>query len=84
MKESCYLIRQEHFGLKLKNKFFSGYIVFVESHRTIWDKVFKNGPSEICGRQPLKKQTISLQIFQKLSATNFTWSLLNTLSRLVL
>ena len=21
----------------------------------IWVKVFKNGPSEICGRQPLKK-----------------------------
>ena len=20
----------------------------------MWDKVFKNGPSEICGRQPLK------------------------------
>ena len=20
----------------------------------IWDKVFKNGPNEICGRQPLK------------------------------
>ena len=37
----------------------------------IWDKVFKNGPGEICGREPLKnmksyglpKQTISLQIF---------------------
>ena len=37
----------------------------------IWDKVFKNGPSKICGRQPLKnlkrhgllKQTKSLQIF---------------------
>ena len=36
-----------------------------------WGKVFKNGPSEICGRQPLKnlkwygllKQTIPLQIF---------------------
>ena len=36
-----------------------------------WDKVLKNGPSKICGRQPLKnlkgygllKQTISLQIF---------------------
>ena len=36
-----------------------------------WDKVFKNGPSKICGRQPLNnlkrhtllKQTISLQIF---------------------
>ena len=35
----------------------------------IWDKVFKNEPSKICGRQPLKnvkgyglfKQTISLQ-----------------------
>ena len=22
--------------------------------KSIWDKVFKNGPSEICGRQPLK------------------------------
>ena len=28
-----------------------------------WDKVFKNGPNKICGRQPLKKQTIFLQIF---------------------
>ena len=36
----------------------------------IWNKVFKSGPSKICGRQPLKnlkgygllKQTISLQI----------------------
>ena len=27
----------------------------------IWDKLFKNGPSKICGRQPLK---------------NFTWSIL--------
>ena len=32
----------------------------------IWKKVFKNGPSKICERQPLinlLKQTISLQIF---------------------
>ena len=29
--------------------------------RMKWDKVFKNGPSKICGRQPLK---------------NFTWSIL--------
>ena len=36
-----------------------------------WDKVFKNGPSKICGRQPLKhlkeygllKQTMLLQTF---------------------
>ena len=27
----------------------------------IWDKLFKNGPSKICGRQPIK---------------NFTWSIL--------
>ena len=50
----------------------------------IWDKVFKNGPSKICGGQPLKnlkgygllQQIISLQIFQRLSSTNFTWSIL--------
>ena len=49
-----------------------------------WDKVFKNGPSKICGRQPLEnlkwydllKQTISLQRFWRLSYTNFTWSIL--------
>ena len=37
----------------------------------IWDKVLKNGPNKICGRQPLKnmkwyglpKQTISLDAF---------------------
>ena len=33
-----------------------------------WVKVFKNAPSKICGRQPLKNskgygQTLSLQIF---------------------
>ena len=50
----------------------------------IWDKVFNNGPSKICGRQSLKnlkghdllKQTISFQIFQRLSSTNLTWSIL--------
>ena len=47
-----------------------------------WDKVFKNGPSEICGRQLLMtvivllKHTISLQFFKRLSSTNFTWSIL--------
>ena len=49
-----------------------------------WDKVFKNGPSKICGRQPLEnlkwydllKQTICLQRFWRLSYTNFTWSIL--------
>ena len=44
---------------------------FGSFHLLIWDKVFKNGPSKICERQPLKnlkgygllKQTISLKIF---------------------
>ena len=49
-----------------------------KNYKTIWDKVFKNGPSKFCGRQPLKtlKQTIPLQIFLRLSSTNFTWSFL--------
>ena len=40
------------------------------SEETIWDEVFRNGPSQICGREPKKfeviwstKQTISLPIF---------------------
>ena len=52
-------------------------------------KVFKNGPSKICGRRSLKnlkwyglpKQTISLQIFKRLSSANFTWSILEYLDR---
>ena len=48
----------------------------------------KSGTIKICGRQPLKnlkvyglpkqtiRQTIPLQIFQGLSSTNFTWSIL--------
>ena len=49
--------------------------------KVFWDKVFKNGPNKNCRGQPLKnlkgygllKQTLPLQIFQKLSFTNFTW-----------
>ena len=56
-----------HF-LQTNNLPFMKPIIFT---RDKWDKVFKNGPSKICGRQPLKKlkgygllkQTISLQIF---------------------
>ena len=33
-----------------------------------WDKVFKNGPSKICGKQPLR---------------NFTWSILEYLDSYV-
>ena len=28
--------------------------IFSISILNIWDKIFKNGPSKICGRQPLK------------------------------
>ena len=39
------------YSIKLLNKF---------SLRGIWDKVFKNGPSKSCGRQPLKNFTLSI------------------------
>ena len=61
---------------------------FIFNHllRTIWEKVFKNGPSKICGRQSLKNLKcygLSKQFFKSLSFTNFTWSILDTLSHLV-
>ena len=41
----------------------------------IWDKVFKNGPSKICERYPLKKFK-GYGLLSRLSPTNFTWSIL--------
>ena len=49
-----------------------------------WGKVFKGGLSKFCGRQPLKnlkgygllKQTISTEIFERLSSKKFTQSTL--------
>ena len=37
----------------------------------IWDKILKNGPSKICGRQPLKNFTWSILQFFVLHLTNF-------------
>ena len=37
-----------------------------------WDKVFKNGPCKICGRQPLK--TWRDMVYLRLSSASFTWS----------
>ena len=61
---------------------FSLQVHFLKKFRLRWGKVFKNGPSKICGRQALQtfnygllRQTISLQIFKKLSYTNLTWSI---------
>ena len=50
----------------------------------IGQKVFKNGPTITCGRQPSKnlkgygllKQAISHQIFYRLSSASFTWPIL--------
>ena len=50
----------------------------------IWDKILKNGPSKICGRQPLKnlkryglpKAVHIPSNFERLSSTNVTWSIL--------
>ena len=52
-----------------------------------WVKLFTNGSSKTCARQSLKnlkwygllRQTVSLQIFERLSSTNFTWSILEYL-----
>ena len=67
--------------------FISMFDVQYWKSNNIWDKVFKNGPSKICGRQPLKitkgmvwlKLTILLQNFERLSSTNFTWPILEYL-----
>ena len=42
----------------------------------IWDKVFKNEPSKICGRQPLQNLKGYGLFKQRLSSTNFIWSIL--------
>ena len=54
---------------KMIGNILDGYVI--TCHCIIWDKIFKNGPSKICGRQPLKnlkgygcfEQNIPLQIF---------------------
>ena len=53
----------------------------------IWDKVFKNRPSKLCGRQPLKnlkgygklKQTIPFKVFKGCFSQILLGSFLNTL-----
>ena len=35
-------------------KIWSSFKVYVDNLLDVWDKVFKNGASKICGRQPLK------------------------------
>ena len=53
----------------------------------IWIKVFKNGPSKVCGRQPLKnlrwKQTISLQILKGYLSQILLGPFLNTLTHIM-
>ena len=36
-------------------EFFCENIYIIVNVQNVWDKVFKNGPSKLCGRQPLKK-----------------------------
>ena len=61
---------------------------FQRSYVFIWVNVIKNGPSKICGRQPLKnlklydllRQIISkTSSVSKMSSKNFTWSILEYL-----
>ena len=72
--------------------FKSSYLHRAKWIKKIWVKLFKNGSSKIFGRQSLKnlkwyglpRQNISLQIFWRLSFTNFTWSILEYLDPYVL
>ena len=43
-----------HVILQKRNKIIRMEKFSLKKSRNIWDKVFKNGPSKICGRQPLK------------------------------
>ena len=78
--------------LVLFHIFKSSYLHRAKWIKKIWVKLFKNGSSKIFGRQSLKnlkwyglpRQNISLQIFWRLSFTNFTWSILEYLDPYVL
>ena len=68
------LINANVFKILLMTKPISG-----SSFMTKWDKVFKNGPSKICGRQPLKNMKgcgLLLSCLLRLSSTNFNWATL--------
>ena len=72
-------VYQEHCQISVMKDFF---II------DIWDKVFKSGPSKICGKQPLKdlkllKRTKSLQIFKVRLPQILLGPLLNILSHLL-
>ena len=43
----------------------------VRTQRCIWEKVFKNDPSTICGRQPFKNLKWYGLLKERLSSTNF-------------
>ena len=66
-------------------------IIYTEK-RNIWDKVFRDGPSKTCGRQPLKnwkghgllKQTIHLHIFLDCLSQILLSLFLNTLPHIAL
>ena len=69
------------------------FILVIKSFyiRNIWVKVVKNGPSKICGRQPLKslkwwygllRQTISLQILKGCLPLILLGPFLNTLTHI--
>ena len=65
-KSSCYNISVCNWNLHSVNALNLTIIDILQAYNAMWGKVFKNGPSKICGRQPLKnlkwyEQTISLK-----------------------
>ena len=57
-------------------------LIFKCETNIIWNKVFKNGPSKICGRQPLKN--LKFKFFKGCLPQILLGSLLNTLSHIIL
>ena len=49
------LVLPEIFGKLYLPKYHTRSLVPSVQKTAIWDKIFKNGPSKICGGQPLKK-----------------------------
>ena len=53
------------------------HFLWKTTKHSIWDKVFKNGPSKVWERHPLKTLKVyGFQILQRMSFTSFTWSIL--------
>ena len=80
--------KQHSFGMIYKFSTKETYFYFPKMFEFIkgimWDKVFKNGPSEFCERQPLKNWSVMVAFFEGYLPQISCGPFLNTLSHLQL